>query len=129
LENVERLMREEKMAPLAASIEAMHEVSGAVIAIVLVLASVFVPVAFLTGIAGQLYRPFAVTVATAVVISGFTALTLTPTLCALLLRDTTHNIKWLHWFDGAFAATTRLFLKSVGQALTHRTRALLVFAG
>jgi hydrophobe/amphiphile efflux-1 (HAE1) family protein len=129
LENVERLMREEKMSPLAASIEAMHEVSGAVIAIVLVLSSVFVPVAFLTGIAGQLYRQFAVTVAIAVVISGFTALTLTPTLCALLLRDTTHNIKWLHWFDAAFAATTRRFLKSVGQALTYRARALLVFAG
>jgi multidrug efflux pump len=128
LENVERLMREEKMSPLAASVEAMHEVSGAVIAIVLVLCSVFVPVAFLTGIAGQLYRQFAVTVAIAVVISGFTALTLTPTLCALLLRDTTHNLKWLHWFDGAFAATTRRFLKSVGQALTYRTRALLVFA-
>ena len=53
----------------------------------LVLCAVFVPVAFLTGIAGQLYRQFAVTVAIAVVISGFTALTLTPTLCALLLRD------------------------------------------
>ena len=67
----------------------MHEVSGAVVAIVLVLCAVFVPVAFLGGIAGQLYRQFAVTVAIAVVISGFIALTLTPVLCALLLHQGT----------------------------------------
>src|SRR5205085_4155048 len=65
LENVERLMREEKMGPKEASIEAMREVSGALIAIVLVLCSVFIPVAFLGGIAGQLYKQFAVTVAVA----------------------------------------------------------------
>lgn len=129
LENVERLMREEKMSPLAASIEAMREVSSAVIAIVLVLCAVFVPVAFLSGIAGQLYRQFAVTVAIAVVISGFTALTLTPTLCALLLRDGTHDSRWFRWFNRAFAATTRRFLTSVGQALTYRMRSLLIFLG
>lgn len=129
LENVERLMREEKMSPLAAAIEAMQEVSSAVIAIVLVLCAVFVPVAFLTGIAGQLYRQFAVTVAIAVVISGFTALTLTPTLCALLLRDANHDSKWFHWFNRAFSATTNRFLTSVGQALQYRARALAIFAG
>jgi multidrug efflux pump len=129
LENVERLMREEKMSPLAASIEAMREVSSAVIAIVLVLCAVFVPVAFLTGIAGQLYRQFAVTVAIAVVISGFTALTLTPTLCALLLRDATHDSKYFRWFNRAFSATTQRFLISVNQALSHRTVSMLIFAG
>ena len=77
LENVERLMREEKMAPMPAAIEAMREVSGAVVGIVLVLAAVFIPVAFLGGIAGTLYRQFAVTVTIAVVISGIVALTLT----------------------------------------------------
>ncbi len=66
----------------------MREVSGAVIAIVLVLCAVFVPVAFLGGIAGMLYKQFAVTVAVAVVISGIVALTLTPALCALLLKPT-----------------------------------------
>src|SRR5687767_9830891 len=129
LENVERLMREEKMSPLAASIEAMHEVSSAVIAIVLVLCAVFVPVAFLTGIAGALYRQFAVTVTIAVVISGFTALTLTPTLCALLLRDANHDSKWFRWFNRGFGATTNRFLKSVDQALQFRGRALAIFAG
>ncbi|MGH8189230.1 MAG: efflux RND transporter permease subunit, partial [Steroidobacteraceae bacterium] len=129
LENVERLMREQKMSPLAAAVEAMHEVSSAVIAIVLVLCAVFVPVAFLTGIAGQLYRQFAVTVAIAVVISGFTALTLTPTLCALLLRKADHDSKWFRWFNWGFDALTRRFLTSVGQALHYRGRSLAIFLG
>ncbi len=127
LENVERLMRERNMSPLEASIEAMREVSGAVIAIVLVLCAVFVPVAFLGGIAGQLYRQFAVTVAIAVVISGFTALTLTPTLCAILLRDATHDSPRFRWFNNSFAALTRRFLTSVDQALNYRGRSLAIF--
>jgi multidrug efflux pump subunit AcrB len=86
LENVERLIRTEKMTPMAAAIEAMREVQGAVIGIVLALCAVFIPVAFLGGIAGQLYRQFAVTVTVAVVLSGVVALTLTPALCALLLK-------------------------------------------
>src|SRR3990172_8345136 len=85
LENVERLMHEEKMKPYDAAIEAMREVQNAVIGIVLALAAVFIPVAFLGGIAGQLYRQFAVTVSIAVVLSGVVALTLTPALCAILL--------------------------------------------
>ena len=86
LENVERLMAERGMSPREAAIEAMREVAGAVVAIVLVLCAVFVPVAFLGGLAGKLYQQFAVTVAIAVVISGIVALTLTPALCALLLK-------------------------------------------
>jgi hydrophobe/amphiphile efflux-1 (HAE1) family protein len=129
LENVERLMREKKMPPLDAAMEAMHEVSSAIIAIVLVLCAVFVPVAFLTGIAGQLYRQFAVTLAIAVVISGFVALTLTPTLCAVLLREANHDSKWFRWFNRAFDATTRRFLWSVDRALSYRTRSLLIFGG
>jgi multidrug efflux pump subunit AcrB len=86
LENVERLMAEEKLSPRDAAIKAMQEVQGALVAIVLVLCAVFVPVAFLGGIAGQLYKQFAVTVAVAVVLSGVVALTLTPALCALLLK-------------------------------------------
>src|SRR6185437_7718136 len=86
LENVERLMAERKLSPREAAIESMREVTGAIIAIELVLCSVFIPVAFLGGLAGKLYQQFAVTVATAVVISGVIALTLTPALCALLLK-------------------------------------------
>ncbi len=78
LENVERLMSEHHMQPKEAALAAMKEVSGAVVAIVLVLAAVFIPVAFLGGIAGKLYQQFAVTVALSVFLSGIVALTLTP---------------------------------------------------
>ena len=129
LENVERLMREERLDPWRASVKAMQEVSGAVVAIVLVLCAVFVPVAFLGGIAGQLYRQFAVTVAIAVVISGVVALTLTPTLCALLLRNDHHTARWASHFNRGFQAFSDYFLGLVRLALVHRGRALLVFAG
>ena len=85
VENVERHM-EAGEAPKEAAINAMTEVSGPIIAIVLVLCAVFVPVGFLGGITGQLYKQFAITIATAVTISGFVALTLSPALCALVLR-------------------------------------------
>ncbi len=85
LENVERIMHEERLRRREAAIKAMHEVSGPVIAIVLVLCAVFMPIAFLGGLAGELYRQFAVTIAIAVVISGIVALTLTPALCAIIL--------------------------------------------
>jgi hydrophobe/amphiphile efflux-1 (HAE1) family protein len=129
LENVERLMREEKMGPKEASIEAMREVSGALIAIVLVLCSVFIPVAFLGGLAGQLYKQFAVTVAVAVVISGFTALTLTPALCALLLKSGHQEARIFHPFNVAFAKATRAFLRGVDFALARRVLAWLAFLG
>ena len=132
LENVERLMREEKMKPFDASIEAMREVQYAVIGIVLALCAVFIPVAFLGGIAGQLYRQFAVTVAIAVVLSGVTALTLTPALCAILLKQGDHSAGW---FDGVFrtfnrglAWTTRHFLGGVDFVLARRIIAMTAFA-
>jgi multidrug efflux pump subunit AcrB len=118
-----------------AAIEAMREVQGAVIGIVLVLAAVFIPVAFLGGIAGQLYRQFAVTVAVAVVLSGVVALTLTPALCALLLKAD-HGPTAARVADGcsspstvAFGWITRRFMGAVHLALAHRLLALLLFAG
>ncbi len=86
LENVERIMSTEGKGPREAAIQAMEEVTGPVIAIVLVLCAVFIPVSFLGGLAGELYRQFAVTIAVSVVISGVVALTLTPALAALLLK-------------------------------------------
>ncbi|MEO8136300.1 MAG: efflux RND transporter permease subunit, partial [Betaproteobacteria bacterium] len=127
LENVERLMREQKMSAKDAAIEAMREVQGAIIAIVLVLCAVFVPVAFLGGIAGQLYKQFAVTLAVAVVISGFTALTLTPALCALMLKPGDHESKLFKPFNVTFAWLTRRFLGGVNLALRQRIVSLLVF--
>ncbi len=120
LENVERLMREERMPPFQAALEAMDEVQGAVVAIVLVLCAVFVPVAFLGGIAGALYRQFAVTLTFAVVISGFIALTLTPALCAILMKPGEHESGLFRPFNRGFAWVTQRFLAAVNFALRHR---------
>jgi len=119
LENVERHMNEEKMPPLQAAITAMHEVSSAVVAIVLVLASVFIPVAFLGGIAGVLYQQFAVTVAVAVIISGIVALTLTPALCAIFLKSKHEESKLFRPFNRGFAALTRFYTATVSRILHH----------
>ena len=129
LENVERLMREQDMEAKEAAIEAMREVSGAIVAIVLVLCAVFVPVAFLGGIAGQLYKQFAVTVAISVVISGFTALTLTPALCAILLHKGDHGSRLFKPFNDGFARFTAGFLGGVSFALCRRVVSLLIFIG
>jgi len=86
IENVERNMQEYKLSPKDAAKRAMDEVSGPVVAIVLVMCSVFIPVAFLAGITGELYKQFAITIAISVVLSGFVALTLSPALAALLLK-------------------------------------------
>ncbi len=133
IENVERLMREERMSPLAASVEAMREVSGAVIGIVLVLCAVFIPVAFMGGIAGQLYRQFAVTVTISVVLSGLVALTLTPALCALLLKPHEHDgptfgERFFKPFNRGFTWLTGHFLGGVNLVLKHRMLALAGFA-
>ena len=127
LENVERLMNEQKMSPKDAAIEAMREVSGAVIAIVLMLCAVFVPVAFLGGIAGMLYKQFAVTVAMAVVISGIVALTLTPALCALLLKPTHEEKPLFRPFNRLFERFTRSYTNTVGLTLRHGIVGTLVF--
>jgi multidrug efflux pump len=129
LENVERLMRENNMPPFEAALEAMREVSGAVVAIVLVLCAVFIPVAFLGGIAGQLYRQFAVTLTFAVVISGFIALTLTPALCAILMKRGDRHWRIFEPFNRGFAWTTQRYLGGVRLLLAHPLAALIAFAG
>jgi len=103
LENVERIMHEEGLPPRDAAIKAMREVTSPIIAIVLVLCAVFIPIAFLGGLAGELYRQFAVTISIAVVISGTVALTLTPALCVTVLRPGGRAR------GGFFAAFNRLF--------------------
>ncbi|MBD2128856.1 efflux RND transporter permease subunit [Microcoleus sp. ZQ-A2] len=100
VENVSRLMEEKGLSPREAASESMRELTGAVIAISLVLAAVFVPVAFFPGTTGALYKQFALTIAFSIVLSTFTALTLTPALSAMLLRPTHHSEGWLGWvFD------------------------------
>ncbi|MFZ6767824.1 efflux RND transporter permease subunit [Undibacterium sp. Di26W] len=114
LENVERLINEEGMTPKDAAIEAMHEVTGPVVAIVLVLVAAFGPIAFLGGLAGELYRQFSVTISIAVVLSGIVALTLTPALCAILLKPGSENHnRFFTWFNAAFLRLTKRYTDGV----------------
>jgi HAE1 family hydrophobic/amphiphilic exporter-1/multidrug efflux pump len=107
LENVERIMREEHLPAREAAIKAMLEVTSPIIAIVLTLCAVFVPIAFLGGLTGELYRQFAVTISIAVVISGVVALTLTPSLCvAMLRRGHMEPGKFFQGFNRWFARVT-----------------------
>ena len=129
LENIERLMDEEQLSPMKAAIKSMEQVSRAVVAIVLVLCAVFVPVAFMGGIAGELYRQFAVTVAVAVVISGIVALTLTPALCAIILKTTHGESAFFRIFNSGFKRLTNFYTHTVGLTLHHPIIGALVFAG
>ena len=129
LENIERLMEEEKLSPIKAAIKAMEQVSGAIVAIVLVLCAVFVPVAFLGGIAGELYRQFAVTVAVAVVISGVVALTLTPALCAILLKKTHGESVFFKAFNRGFRKFTEFYTRTVDLTIRHKITGTFVFIG
>ncbi len=129
LENVERLMAEKKLSPREAAVESMQEVSGAIVAIVLVLCAVFVPVAFLGGLAGQLYKQFAVTIATSVTISGVVALTLTPALCALLLKPQHKEPVLFRPFNIAFAWLTASYTGGVRGVIRFALLGLLAFAG
>lgn len=130
LENVERIMHEEHMSARHAAIKAMHEVTGPVIAIVLVLVSVFVPIAFLGGLTGELFRQFAVTIAIAVSISGLVALTLTPSLCVLILRSE-HKASnaFFRGFNNFFLRLTGRYTRLVGWLSRRALLGVLLFLG
>lgn len=129
IENVERNMRAFNMAPREAAHQAMKEVTGPVIAIVFVLCAVFIPVAFLGGIAGQLYKQFAITISVSVVISGFVALTLSPALAAVLLKPHTAPNRLGAWFNRGFDHFTTGYLKGAQFILSNAWVGLLIFAG
>ncbi|MBP7556132.1 MAG: efflux RND transporter permease subunit [Chitinophagaceae bacterium] len=122
VEAVHVKMVEDHLSPLDATIAAMKEITGAIIAITLVMSAVFVPVAFLSGPAGVFYRQFSLTLAFAIVISGINALTLTPALCALMLKHTNPAgrkgwlQKFFNGFNNRFDATNRGY-----QSLLKRT--------
>jgi HAE1 family hydrophobic/amphiphilic exporter-1/multidrug efflux pump len=130
LENVERIMHEEGLAPREAAIKAMKEVTSPIVAIVLVLCAVFVPIAFLGGLAGELYRQFAVTISIAVVISGMVALTLTPALCAIVLdpRKERKNA-FFAWFNRFFGRVTDRYESGVAWMVRRGGIGLALFAG
>jgi multidrug efflux pump len=128
IENVERNMEEFHLPPKEAAKKAMDEVTGPVIAIVLVLCAVFVPVAFLGGMTGQLYKQFAITIAISVVFSGIVALTLSPALAALLLRHKTGEKKgFFKWFETFFLKITNGYTGGVAKVLRSTRTAMIVF--
>jgi len=130
LENIERIMHELHLPAHDAAVKAMQEVTGPVIAIVLVLCSVFVPIAFLGGLAGELYRQFAVTIAIAVVISGVVALTLTPSLCVLILkREHRAPGRFFTWFNDTFLKTTTLYTNGVARMIRRAGIGVALFGG
>ena len=129
LENVERLMQSEHLSPREAAIKAMQEVSGPVVAVALVLSSVFLPIAFLGGMTGVMYRQFAVTIAISVIISAFVALSLTPSLCALLIKENHKKpAKFFQKFNEWFEKITNWYIAGVEYFLSHRKTAIAGFA-
>ncbi len=121
VEAVHVKMEEENISAYAAVQKVVKEISGAIIAITLVMASVFIPVSFMTGPVGVLYRQFSLTMASSIVISGFVALTLTPVLCAILLKNTHGQLKrkspvnlFLNWFNKKFDRATDKYEKFLG---------------
>src|SRR6185503_2851023 len=127
VEAVQRLIDEGK-SPRDATIQAMKEVSAPVVAIAFILAAVFIPVAFLGGISGQIYKQFALTIAVSVLLSAFSALSLSPALAALLLRPKSESrgllARAFGGFNRAFTWTTNRYLSSVGLLLRRSALAL-----
>ncbi|MEZ0576661.1 efflux RND transporter permease subunit, partial [Halodesulfovibrio aestuarii] len=129
LENVERIMSTDKLPPKEATIKAMGEVTGPVVAIVLVLCAVFIPVAFMGGLAGEMYKQFAVTIAVSVIISGIVALTLTPALCALILKENhSQPLAPFRWFNRFFENVTRKYTAGVRLLLKRSFITITLFA-
>jgi HAE1 family hydrophobic/amphiphilic exporter-1 len=128
IENIERLMKQKRLSAFEAARESMREVSSAVIAISVVLVAVFVPVAFFPGTTGAIYRQFALTIAAAVGLSTFCALTLTPSLSALLLREQAGE-KW--WFfrkvDQLLDWLRDFYARALGRLLRHQLVVLTAF--
>ena len=128
IENVERILKEEKLPIKEAVTKAMEQVSGPIVATTLVLLAVFVPVGFMPGITGELYKQFSVTISFAVLISSLNALTLSPALCALLLSEKAMKpIKWLAPFENIITRSTNGYSKVINFIL-KRTARMALFA-
>lgn len=115
IENMERILQSEKLSPREAAIKAMTQISGPVVAIVLVMCAVFIPATFLGGMTGQLYKQFAATIAISVIFSGFMALTFAPAIGALILRHhETDPARFFRWFNRAFGKMTENYVRRSG---------------
>jgi multidrug efflux pump len=133
VENVERIMSEEGLPPLAATRKAMGQISGAIVGVTVVLMSVFVPLAFFAGAVGNIYRQFSAVMVSSIGFSAFMALSLTPALCAHLLKpvEKGHHMEkagFFGWFNRGFSRTAKSYEGFVAKTLRHTGRALAVFA-
>ena len=132
VENVERIMSEEGLSPLQATRKAMGQISGAIIGMTVVLISVFVPLAFFSGSIGNIYRQFAAVMGVSIAFSAFMALSLTPALCATLLKPVEaghHHEKkgFFGWFNRGFSRTAKRYEGGVAALLPRAGRTLVVY--
>jgi multidrug efflux pump len=132
VENVERIMSEEGLSPLDATRKAMKQISGAIVGVTVVLISVFVPLAFFAGSTGNIYRQFSAVMVASISFSAFLALSLTPALCATLLKPVEaghHHEKrgFFGWFNRGFARTARGYESVVARVLKRAARYLIIY--
>jgi multidrug efflux pump len=132
VENVERIMAEEGLPPLEATRKAMDQITGALIGISLVLTAVFIPMAFFSGSVGTIYRQFSLSLVSSMLFSVFLALSLTPALCATLLKPIPAGHKhekrgFFGWFNRAFAKNTTRYQSGVSKILRHTVASIIVF--
>ncbi len=136
VEAVHAKMAEEHVSPYEAVKRVMGDISGAIIAITLLMAAVFVPVAFMPGPVGVFYRQFSITMASSIVLSGVVALTLTPVLCAMILKPHAHGAPkrrtpvgvFIDWFNRTFEFATNKYVQLLGHIVTRRSVTFLILA-
>ncbi len=133
VENVERIMSEEGLPPREATRKAMRQISGAIIGVTVVLISVFVPLAFFAGSTGNIYRQFSAVMVASIGFSAFLALSLTPALCATLLKpvEAGHHVEkkgFFGWFNRGFARTTKAYEGAIARILLRAARYLVIYA-
>ncbi len=133
VENVERIMSEEGLPPMEATRKAMGQISGAIVGVTVVLISVFVPLAFFSGSVGNIYRQFSAVMGVSIAFSAFLALSLTPALCATLLKPVEaghHHAKtgFFGWFNRGFTRTAKGYEGGVARLLPHAARYLVIYA-
>src|SRR5436309_5753959 len=132
VENVERIMAEEGLAPKEATRKAMSQITSAIIGITLVLMAVFVPMAFFSGSVGTIYRQFSLSLVSSMLFSVFLAMSLTPALCATLLKPIPKGHKhekrgFFGWFNRTFAKTTTSYQTFIGRVLKHNWISMIAF--
>jgi multidrug efflux pump len=131
VENVERVMAEEHLSPVEATRKSMDQITGALVGIAMVLAAVFLPMAFFGGSTGVIYRQFSITIATAMALSVVTAIFFTPALCATLLKPHKPGQGtrgFFGWFNRGFDRTNRVYTRGVGGSLRRPFRMLVIYA-